>query len=181
MSANLGDYICPTGCTTDIPDLNFDPCAPEVNWGEIQKVAITKPGYPLTDVTDTAEWAARIASNGDDRIQLMTVVGDMPLPTMNETDISGCRKVYSDSDFVINLEVDETNEINYEFMRYTHCNPLFLAWVITKAHIRGGNNGIEANIILSDQIDKGCKSIQKFIGKMTWTGSVPARSINVLP
>jgi hypothetical protein len=182
MSNNL--FPCPSGCTDDIPDVLFVECTPEINFGEIATVAITKIGYPLTNVEDPAEWAARIAlpSGDDEKIYLISVIGDMPAPEVNEYVVSHCRKVQSNKDFTVNIEVDETNDLNYEFMRWTQCNPTVLAWLVTNNHIRGGNDGIEVNIILNDQIDKDCKSIQKFIGKLTWTGAnFPARTANVLP
>jgi hypothetical protein len=180
MSNNA--YACDNGCDANVPDIQHDLCAPEAHFGPINYIAVTKVGYPLTNVSDPNEWAARLAANDDTKIQLLPVVGDMPEPESTEYRISLCRKVISNTDFTVNIEVDETNDTNYEFMRATRCNPIYLGWIITTDHIRGGNDGIEMNIVLSEIIDKDCKGLQKFVGKVTWTAqNFPFRSENVLP
>lgn len=183
MSTNA--YSCPAGCLWDIPDVAGSDCAPEVHFGEIKQILIGMVGHPLTNVSDPAELAARLAlpSGDDDRLQLLNVIGDMPAPETSEVLISGCRKVQSPKDFTVNLTIDETNDTNHEFMRWASgCNPTILAWLVTTDHIRGGNEGIEAQLYLSDVIETDCKSVQKYVGKLTWTGKDSLfRSENILP
>ncbi len=183
MSTNA--YNCPTDCLYAIPDVSSGDCTPEVHFGEIKQIMVGTVGHPLSNIEDPAEVAARLAlpSGDDDRLQLLTVIGDMVAPETNEVQISGCRKVQSPKDYTVNLTIDETNDTNHEFMRWAHsCNPSVLVWLVTTDHIRGGNSGIEAQLYLADIIETDCKSVQKYVGKLTWTGKdSPARTENILP
>lgn len=124
----------------------------------------------LTDVESLAEWTARIAQTGGNyaSIREMTISGDMPVAEAGEIEISNKRKIYPPKKFTINFTVDETSDLNYEFMRTTGCNHRFKVWTVTDDHIYGGATGITVDIKMDQQIDRGNQSVQVFTGVITW-------------
>lgn len=141
--------VCPTGCETPTPAVSFSACAPEVNAAEISKLWITS-GNGLADVSDASEWLARLSQDGTDEgaIRELTVIGDKPRPSVTKIDISGGRKAVTSRNHVINADIDETNDINHEFVRKLQCGGEFRLWYTTseEKNIYGGNDGIEVSI-----------------------------------
>jgi len=174
--------ICPSGCASELPELDMDVCSPEIDFGEITKIYFTNVGNPLVDVTSLPEWLSRLSntSTNDDAIRYLHVSAEMPEATREEIIGSLCRTFNSPGDFIINAEIDETvNDVNYEFVRKTWCNPTFLIWFQAGKFIYGGNEGIEAQPKFNNVIGKGCKTINKFIGTFKWTAdNLPARALN---
>jgi len=175
--------LCPTGCDSVLPLAEVDICSPVVHFGEIQRLYFTNVGNPLVNVEDASEWLSRLSntSTADDAIRFLYVSGDLPEPDRQETVISLDRKIYSPSEFMLNLDLQETNDVNYNLMRTTHCNLTYLFWYATEDHIYGGAAGIEGQIVMNNIIEKGSQGLQLFRGMIKWKATTPPpRSNNIL-
>lgn len=169
----MANPICPTGCDSPLPPVNFDGCAPEFNASEIHYIYVAKASTPaFADWTQPTEWAARLdqTASGDDKIRKITVTADKPQPTVNSREVSGGRTVTTDKTHVINITVDETNQINYDFVRYMECGGQVVIWYQTKSgHLYGGNTGISGvNLVLDVVHNRGADEITTFTGTATW-------------
>ena len=163
---------CPTGCSDFLPVVDFDLCDPKVSFGEIEQIMVASgAAAPFTDWEDLSEWTARISETDVadiDTIRQMYVIADLPAATADEIIISKGRKVYSPATHVINVDIDDLSDENYEFARATSCNTQMRVWFFTKSHMYGGNDGILANVNLRPVIERGQKSINKLSGMITW-------------
>jgi hypothetical protein len=179
------DPICPEGCTSSMPILDFDACAPEIYFGEVRRIYVASlDADPFADWTDASEWVARI-DNDDiasaNAIRSLTVSADKPAAEYDEVEISDNRKVVTPSTHIINLTIDDISDANYEFMRFTECNPTLRLWFADDAHIYGGNLGVKANIMLKEVIERGNKSIKRIEGMAKWESKFsPERTENPL-
>ena len=170
MSVNI-DPICPEGCTSLMPDFNFSDCAPNVIFGEIEKIYIASlDADPFDDWSDAAAWLARIENTDgtEESVRELTVAADLPAPTADEIEISNRRKVMSTKTFELAVTIDDNTEENYEAMRWSQCNPTVRFWFADQTHLYGGNEGIRANVMLSEVIQRGAKAIKTIQGKFTW-------------
>lgn len=179
---NDTDQICPTDCSEQqIPSVNFDDCSPELNDSEIEWVAVAKSdAADFTDVEDAAEWTARInqlaatpAPDPDDSIRMIRVTGDKPAPEITTRTVSGGRLVQTAKKHTVNIDVDETNSLNYEFARSTSCNATYKVWYVTKAGlVYGGICGLKAQVILNLIQNRGDGEIEIYQGTITWDDKI---------
>lgn len=163
---------CPQGCAFQLPSFEQDLCTPNVSFGEITHFYVAAgDAPPFTDVTDLAEWTARLSddSTDADAIRTLFVIADLSAATAEEIAISVNRKVYSPADHVINLEVDDITDSVYEFARATSCNLQYRVWVATPSHIYGGNEGTLGMLNLRPVIERGAKSVNKLVGTFQWS------------
>lgn len=170
MSVNI-DPICPAGCTSLMPDWAYSDCAPTILFGEIEKIYIASlDAEPFNDWTEASAWINRIVNTGgtDQSIRELTVAADLPAPTADEIEISARRKVTSTKTFELAVTIDDNTEDNYEAMRWSQCNPTVRLWFADQTHLYGGNEGIRANVMLSEVIQRGAKAIKTIQGKFTW-------------
>ena len=64
------------------------------------------------------------------------------------------------------LEIDETNVTNYNFLLTTECNLKFKMWFDTSDGILyGGNEGIEASILMNLVIPRERTDVVKYMGR----------------
>jgi len=161
---------CPTTCEGSLQSVSFNECAPETHWGEISKIYVGPADLaPFLDVSALAEWTAKLADTGDDKIRTLIVIGEQPEPEQTEVPISGDRVVTGYKKFIINAEIDETNEINYNFMAMSECGGKYLIWYETSDGILyGGNDGIEASMKMNQVIPKERTGIVKILAKVSW-------------
>lgn len=162
---------CPQGCSTVLPSVDFDLCDPAIFFGEITHLYVAAgDAAPFTDVEDLAEWTARVSETSvdPDAIRDFHVMADLPAATADEIIISLNRKVYSPATHIINIDIDETSDLNYEFARMTSCNTQYRLWFGTADHIYGGQNGILSSLNLRPVIERGSKSINKLTGTAQW-------------
>ena len=163
---------CPTGCSSVVPEVNFDACAPSVHFGEIHKVFIASSDVTaFTDVESLAEWTTRIAETGGTAAQVireLTVMADMPTPDASEIEISNKRKVYPPKKWTLNVDIDDLTDENYNFIRATGCNTQYRIWFATDDHIYGGTDGILSSVVLNPMIERGNQTVQKATGTITW-------------
>ena len=174
---------CPDGCTGGVPAVDFDWCVPKIHYGEILKIYImAASGDPFVDWTDLAEWTPRLddtTTPSANFIRTLTVSADLPVPEQTEITISGNRKVYSPKDFVINVDIDDVTDLNYEFMRTMECGVTVRIWYATEDLIFGGNDGIEAYVKFGYLIERGSDSVHKISGTITWESQFsPERETN---
>lgn len=170
MSVNTNP-TCPTGCTTILPQLDFNYCDPELGYGEITHVFLAaQDAECFTDETSLVEWLARLSNTSadPDAIRFLHVKADKPAAEREETEISLGRKVMSPGTFTLNIDVDDVSDLNYEFMRTSQCNVLFKMWYVAGDWLFGGICGIDANVNLDYVIERGTRSIQRITGVAKW-------------
>lgn len=168
---NLPD--CPTGCDTGLPAVDFDICAPELHYGEIEKIYIAAADADdFTNVEDLAEWTTRLSDSAvvtGNEIRALTVIGELPEPEQTEHTISGDRTAVGFKQFTVNFEVDETNDINYNWLLTLECNVKFKFWFETAdGLLYGGNEGLLATIRVNQVIPRERTELAKFIGTAKW-------------
>ena len=175
--------VCPTGCSSILPAMDFDACAPEISFGEIRKIYLMAfDGANLLNWESLAVWVARIDNDDildDDSIRELTVSADLPVGESDEIIISDNRRIASPKTFSINTDIDDVSDLNYDFMRVTECGTLFKMWYATEDKLFGGNTGITVNVNMSYLIERGFKSIQKITGTFVWESQFsPERTTN---
>lgn len=172
---------CPTDCSTNLPEVEFSDCSPEINSGQILKLYVTNDGNPLSDWTSGAAWALRIDNTAPAATSILelTVIGEKPVPEATEKEISGGRTVKGKKNHVLNIDVDETNTTNYEFLRGLECGGSYRIWYTDSKYLYGGNDGIKASIFLDHVIPKDDAETQTFTGTVKWSDSFhPERILN---
>ena len=159
---------CPVDCSSIALSPSFSECAPETNVGEITKLYLQAlDGACFDDVEDLAEWTADLAS-GD--VVEFTVWGEMPEGEETEIPISGDRIAKGRTTFVLNLEVDETNNTNYEIARtLSGCTVKYNVWWETAGgKIYGGDCGVEATVMAKFITPKERTEIEKILINVKW-------------
>ena len=162
---------CPTSCTGYVNAVSFNECAPEVHWGEIAKVYVAPADLDLTgfDASDLADWTAKLADTGDDKIRTLIGIGEMVEPEQTEVAISGDRTIQGYKKFIVNFEIDETNDTNYAFLAMTECNGKYKFWFETAdGMLYGGNDAIEGSIKMNQVIPKSRQELVKIMSKFSW-------------
>jgi hypothetical protein len=161
---------CPTDCSGAVADVLFNDCVPELHWGEISYLYIVGSSFAgFTDVTDLAEWTSNLSQTADDKIRKLTVIGELPEPELTEISYSGDRVARGSKTFNLAFEVDETNETNYNFLLMSECGGKYLIWFETSDGILyGGNDGIEASVLLNLMVPRERTALVKYMGKATW-------------
>lgn len=182
VQCNDNDNLCPENCDElNLPSVNFDDCSPENNESEIEWLAIAKSdAADFEDIEDATEWTARIAQTAadpapdpDNTIRMIRVIGDKPAPEIQTRLVSGGRNLQTGKTHTLNVEVDETNAVNYEFARTTACNATYKLWYITRAGlVYGGICGLKAQLVLNLIQNRGDGEIEKYIGTVTWKDKI---------
>jgi len=181
MSVN--NPTCPQDCTSTLPAASFDVCAPETHFGQIKKLYIANDGYPLTDWTDASEWATRIdnASTSSNAIRELTIIGSLARAESSEKKISGGRTVKGKKTRTLSIKVDETNDINYEFLRTLECGLSYRVWYATDDHLYGGNDGILMTLNIDEVIPENEEDYVLFEGEGKWFSQfAPERTANII-
>lgn len=185
MSVNTSP-ICPSGCSGEIPDLNFSFCTPTNLFGEITHIFVASAGAAcFTDESVLSEWLGRLdnTDGGINAIRYMHVSADMPAGAGDVIETSLGRKSKGPKTFTVNLDIDDmgTFDLNYDFLRTTQCNMTYKVWLASAGFLYGGACGILANMTLDYVIARGTKSIQKIMGTVTWEAQfAPERVANPL-
>lgn len=167
--------VCPADCDELDIEVLFDPCAPEFESAQIERVYIAKANAPdFTNVDDLAEWTPRI----DVDIFELKVIGDMPEPESTEIPWVDGEVVNGDKKFTTNFRILEVNDTNYQFMRSVQCNVRYKFWFATAGgKIYGGNAGITAQFKGGFVIPEDRTDITKLMFVAKWTSAnFPDRS-----
>ena len=170
MSANLTP-TCPTNCNSLLPSDHYDFCKPTLNFGEIEMIYLA-PGNAecFTDWALPTEWLARISDTavGINYIRRFAVIGDQPAASNEEIPISLGRKVFTPKTFTLNLDIDDTDDLNYAFFRTLECNEVVKLWYKAGNELFGGNCGLDVSINANYTIERGRKTLHKIIFTVTW-------------
>jgi hypothetical protein len=176
----MAEITCPTDCTGDLPVVSFSDCAPQTSKSEINRLYMGKANTKaFTTWGSPTEWADRLSQSivppGDseelpaDLIRPITVSAEKPDASMTEIDISDGRKAISNVDHVINFEIDDVSQINYDWVRQLECGYVGRFWYSTMGgHLFGGNKGIKATIKAKVVLAKGNDGLQKIVGTISW-------------
>lgn len=163
---------CVNNCDAGLPVVNFNDCAPTVNFSEIRRAFLGKANIePFTDWTQAAEWIDRLSQTSltGNYIRPLTVIGDKPAGTGVIKDISNGRKVTVGKDHTLNLTVDDMTDENYEFMRALECGGQWRLWYETEGgYMHGGNEGILINIDGNHILNRGRDETETIAYVVTW-------------
>ena len=176
MSTN-NTPTCPTGCTSLLPENTYDFCVQTIITGEIERIYLANGDAEcFTDWTTSTEWTARISEDsGDpDAIRQFRGIGDLPVGTNDETDISLGQKYYGEKSFVVNFDIEDCSESNYSFMRFLECQATIKMWFEAGGYLFGGNCGLDVNINANYQIERGQKTLHHIMLVITWDNDFSA-------
>jgi len=186
--------VCPTTCAGTLGSVRFNECAPEVHFGEIARLylwALDDEAFASqADFDDLVHWSEHIMEGPDihtglpadtitDPIRVFTVIGEMPEPEQTETSISGDRIIIGFKKFVLNLEIDETNDTNYNFLLLSECGGKYHAVFETAdGMVYGGYQGLEVSIKMNQVIPRERTNVVKIMVKVSWSSKThPLRQI----
>ena len=164
---------CPNSCETALPEVKFSKCSPNIVLSEIVRIFIGKQStQPFNNWKDASEWTQRLSetANTANAIRPLTVIADKPAGSPVVKEISNGRKYNLRKDFTVNIEIDDVSPENYEFMRVTQCGGEYKLWFETAGgRIYGGNEGIDASLVLDNVLGRGKDEIEKITGTASWS------------
>jgi hypothetical protein len=179
--------VCPTDCTGVLENVSFNECAPEVHFGEIAKLYLwvdstTPPFASQAEYNLTSHWTTHLNDSGTSLsdIREFTVIGDQPEPEQTETPISGDRTVVGYKKFSIVFEIDETNDVNYNFLMHSECNGKYkMNYETADGMLYGGYLGLDVSLKINQVIPRERSAVVKIMGKVTWSSKYhPFRQIS---
>lgn len=180
MATACIDLTIPTTCISPLPETDFNICAPVVNVGEIEEILFTNIGSPLTDETSPTEWATRKGLPAIDPTKIISLIcqAEKPAATANEITISQNIIITPSKEHVINGDVHQTNDKNYNAMRQFEFARKVLIWYRTAGgKLYGGPKGIEASISINEVIPKSRKELSYFAFTIKWEAKLhPCRT-----
>ena len=163
---------CPNNCESELPVVKFSECSPKIILSEIRRIFLGKKGtQPFTDWKNASEWTERLDETAvtANTIRPLTVIADKPAGSPVVKEISNGRKYNLRKDFTINIEIDDVSPENYEFMRVTQCGGEYKLWFETAGgRLYGGNEGIDASLVLDNVLGRGKDEIEKITGTASW-------------
>lgn len=175
---------CPTDCTSLLPIVDFDACAPNVNPSEITKIYVAKPSVEaFTNWELAPEWVERISQVdvvSPDAIRPLTVIADKPAPAPVVKEISNSRRIVLRKDHTLNVTIDDVSTTNYEFARSMECGGQIRFWYETAGgFLFGGNEGIEGTLVLDNILNRGRDETETLAGTITWSAKFsPERTLS---
>jgi len=177
--------ICPQGCSSILPEISFDLCNPNVTFGEIQRIFIGMADatpFASGNWTDPTLWEDALSRGAleQNALRQLYVSADLPFASADESVISLGRKIYSSASHVINVDIDDLSQENYDFARSLSCNLQFRVWFFTNDYMFGGQDGLLVMFNLRPIIERGIKSLNKLTGTITWEDKFSAeRDISI--
>lgn len=192
--AAMVDIVCATDCSTsNLPIINFQDCNPAIFSSEIYDIFFgRKDAISFTDITSATEWNDRISVNNTppvgstvavkDLLRRVKVIGDVPAPTTTKKAISGGREVTTEVKYLVNFEIDDMSDANWQFIQSIQCGKGVYpvkAWLHTKSnHVIGGNPGISGTVEINHILDRGADGIQRGVGVLTFKTTIfPNRDV----
>ena len=168
----MATVVCPNNCETELPEVRFSKCSPTIVLSEIVRIFLGKQSTePFKDWKSATEWTTRLSEKGTtaNAIRPLTVIADKPAGSPVVKEISNGRKYNLRKDFTINIEIDDVSPENYEFMRVTQCGGEYKLWFETAGgRLYGGNEGIDASLVLDNVLGRGKDEIEKITGTASW-------------
>jgi len=162
---------CPTDCDSLVPEVLYDFCGPNYDFGQITKLYVAKQSAAsFTDVSDLSEWLARLSDDGtaDDDIRTLNVIGSKEAPDSSEIQISLKRTIRTPKKHTVSVKIEETNLTNYEFMRAMDCGGTYKVWYESGKYLYGGTEGIDAQILMHLLIPESTDELKVFEGMIKW-------------
>lgn len=162
---------CPTDCETSLEPVSFNTCAPEYHWGEISKIYVGPADMAAFQIDNLANWTSRLSDTVADKIRTLIGIGEMPEPEVTEVATSGDRKAYSARQYTLSFTIDETNEINYEWMQMTGCNTNYQFWFETSDGLLYSDSpslGLEGTVVFHQIIPRLRTELVTFVGTFKW-------------
>ena len=168
--SNLYVPPCPTTCAGSVQDVDFDVCTPTYHWGEVSKIYLGSTSVPsFLNVASITEWNSILSDTEDDHIRTLIVIGELGEPETVEVPTSGDRVAIGYRTYTLPFEIDETNDINYNFHLLLQCGGKFKMWFETSdGMLYGGNDGLLVSLKTNQAIPRGRKELVKIMGKATW-------------
>lgn len=158
-------------CQT-LPAVSFEDCnGVSLLHGEIKEIRFTNIGNPLTDVTDGTEWGTRLddSTATDTLIRTLKVRGDKPIAGSNAVNRAGNLKSFGPRTQVINFDLDDLSDANYDAARSMQKLPNWLFWYVDNdGYVYGGNSGITGSFDLGHQIPREQQDGQTIQGVISW-------------
>jgi hypothetical protein len=177
---------CPTDCAASHGAVSFNECAPERHYGEISKMYVGRAdGTDFTSPDLIAEWTTRLSDTVDDAQSIRTLygMGEMPMPEQTEKLVSRGEFAYSPFTFSFTFNVDDTNDVNYEYMLATYCNQKRKIWLeMSDGMLYGGKTGIDVILKAGQPLLPGREDfvVITFSGK--WKSKAwPLRCLSPMP
>jgi hypothetical protein len=173
-------------CTqSNLPAVKADYCAPDISFGQIKDLYIGYPNQPFADVESLVEWTARLNNTTLADLELVRqlfVIGNMPAAESNKIAFSQGREVETPLSHQIPFKVDETDAVNFAFLKFVQANPsrTYAIWFSSGKYLFGGDSGVYANISLKYVIPESDEELHYFDGVATWKGETPDRVTNPL-
>lgn len=178
----------PTCASAVLPAVEFNFCDPDVRFGQITDVFITRAGTGdvFTDWESAVEWAARIDNDavipgsGAAPIRQLTGIGGLAEATVTETDISGGRKTSSVPQQTLNFAIDELSVVNIAAARTHQQSPAatYKMWFKSGGLMYGSGNGIEVSLVANLVIPEGKTEVSKITYKFLWEGYIPSAIVS---
>ena len=172
---------CPNGCESALPVVKFDDCSPTIVLSEIQTIFLGKnTASAFADVESPTEWATRLSmtATDEDAIRPLTVIADKPAGAPVVKELSNGRKKVIRLDQTLNVEIDDVTDENYNFMRVSQCGGQYKMWYKTAGgKIYGGNEGIDASVVLDNVLGRGKDEIEKITGTLSWSDKFSAERV----
>lgn len=163
---------CPTDCSSNLPIVDFNLCAPDINAGQISRIYFTTPGNPLANWASEAEWDSRLENDapGSSKIRTLIGIGSLPVPETTEKEISLGRKIFGKRKFSLAFRVDETNDTNHVAVTTLQCaTGNYLFWFVTRdGRLFGGSSGILATIKADMDIPEAYDDIITYQFVISW-------------
>lgn len=155
----------------ELPSVDFDFCAPDVEASEIGRIFIRRENSAnFTDWTQPGEWTTRVSENSadPDAIRALTVIADKPLPNAPKKVISGGRNVVPRKEHTINITVDEVTAANHGLMQATETGIRLKMNYEAGKFMFGGNQGIGGTLQLDMVLARGVSEIMVYNGTFFW-------------
>lgn len=148
-----------------------DDCAGDTFASEIEELYIAKAdAIAFADWTDPAEWATRLSQTLQvgNEIRKIIVIGDKPAAQSNILNVSKKRKKKVDASHVLNFDIDDLTQDNYDFARDMQKGYQVRAWYKNRGgNMFGGNEGVLAYLEINPVLGRG-DEIEKLVGSLSW-------------
>lgn len=175
-------------CSTVLPAVHADLCDDQAYFGEISQLYFTRLGDDLTDYTDDTEWTTRLsnstalpASPTLAPIRQLFGIGSIADPNRPSVVLSRRRNKYSDAEYTLVFNVDDTGEDNWAFLQGIPAGgQTYAVWFGTEERLFGGNAGIEATIVADFNIPESAQELMKIKLTVTWKATIPPVQDNFL-
>ena len=177
--------VCPTDCTALLPTCNFTECNPVTNAGQVTDVLIGKPGFPMADWTDAAEWTTRKSCTGvlDTNIRHWFTTGAYARPEQTISKLAHGIKKAGNKTFKMTVIIDQTNQDNLDMVRQLECGGKLLMWFVIGGSVMfGGDSGIEVSVFPFVTAPDNTEEFMKIEIDVEWTASCsPETAANIIP